>query len=95
LWWYGAGIAGPDQASTFFTNDLRVRKEDSFLEVFQVSLIQDKLPHHSPIRDPPTTLEHREHLVENLLKGHTCSFAASCLYAVTPLCFTSANYNRF
>jgi hypothetical protein len=48
-WWYGAGIACPDQASAFFINDLRVRKEDSFFEVLQVSLIQGKLPHHSPI----------------------------------------------
>src|SRR5262245_11367243 len=56
-WWYGAGITGPAQASAFFVNNLRVSKEDSFLEVFQVSLIQDKLPHHRPIRDSPTTLE--------------------------------------
>src|SRR5215831_10749961 len=75
-WWrYSAGLTNPDQASAFFINDLRVPKEEGFLDVFQVGLIQGKLPHHGPIRDSPATLEHREHLIKNLLKGHTCSLA--------------------
>src|SRR5262245_55650637 len=56
-WWlYGASITDPDQASAFFINYLRVPKEDGFLEVFQIGLIQGELPHHGPIRDPSTAL---------------------------------------
>src|SRR5262245_21256955 len=58
---------------------MRIREEDTFLEVFEGGLIQSKLPRQGPIRDPSTALEHREHLVEDLLKGHPCSFAASSL----------------
>jgi hypothetical protein len=52
-----------------------VGEQDGLLEVFKVGLIQGKLPRQGPIRDPSAALEHHEHLIEELLKGHTCSFA--------------------
>jgi hypothetical protein len=60
-----------------------VREQDRLLEVFQVGLIQGKLPPQGPIRDPSAALEHREYLIEELLKGHTCSFAVVWLRLIS------------
>jgi hypothetical protein len=51
-----------------------MREEDGVLEVFKVGFIQRKVPGQGPIRDPSAALEHGEYLVEDLFKGHACSF---------------------
>jgi hypothetical protein len=51
-----------------------MREQDGLLEVFQVGLIQSKLPRQGPIRDSSAALEHRQYLIEELFKSHVCSF---------------------
>src|SRR5215510_1338784 len=74
-YWYSARITDPHQATAGLIDDLRVPEYDGLLKVFQAGLIQGKLPRQGPIRDPSATLEHRQYLIEELLKGHICTFA--------------------
>jgi len=70
-WWWGeGGIASPAQHLSILVYRQPVDGDDFVLQVLEVRLIQSKLPLEGPIRDSPAVLEHRNGLVQDLVKGH-------------------------
>src|SRR5215510_3947285 len=64
------GCASPDQATALIIDHVGVRVEEFLLEGLQVVVVQLELEPECPVRHPPSTLEHSDRLVENLLEGH-------------------------
>jgi hypothetical protein len=58
---------------------LRVGIEEGLLQVRKSGVIKGKLPFERAIGHPPLALEHRDRLVEEILKGHGRSSSALAL----------------
>src|SRR5262245_13859786 len=80
----------PDQHDSFFVNSELLRLDQFRLQVFQVRIIQVKLPLQCPIGDPLVLLEPVDDVCEDILKCHDCPSVnvsskalASCKSAVS------------
>ena len=68
-WSRGLVVTGPDEPLAI-VNHLGVCLEHGFFEVFEVVIVNVKLPLQGPIRNPPQALEHRDGLRQDLLERH-------------------------
>src|SRR5215216_3976202 len=64
------GFSGPDQATAVVRDDVWVGVQQFVLEVLKGVIIQGELPFERPIGHAASPLEHRNHVIENLLEGH-------------------------
>ena len=77
------GVDGPDQSPAVFIGDLRMRKADLFLQVFQRRVIQVDLPFERAIGDALTTPEQIHDLVQHLVKVHPSPLRIACFRSDT------------
>jgi hypothetical protein len=64
------GFSDPDQATAVVIDQVWVGVQKFVLEVLEGISIQVELPFECLISHTAAPLEHRPHLIENLLKGH-------------------------
>ena len=72
-WRWGGGAVGrtgPDQDFAVFIHGQLLAMDEFLLEILEKRIVQIKLPFEGAIGHAPSTLEHGNRLVQNLLEGH-------------------------
>ena len=64
------GGAGPDQDCTVFITRQALALDEFVLQICEGCVVELELPLQRAVGQAPPALEHRDRLVENLLKGH-------------------------
>jgi hypothetical protein len=64
------GRSSPDQHCTILIDSQLVDLDDFDLQIFEVFVIQAKLPLKCPVRYPSLALEHAECLIQHFLECH-------------------------